>query len=262
MSDAPIQFIVAAFNDEDAAKAALKELKKAKKAHLIAIQDAAVITRDKKNKIHIKEEGGWTGGKGLATGGILGIGIGLLTGGAGLVLGAAGAVIGGIAGKAHDSGFSDDRLKAIGESLQPETSAIVAIIEHKWVADLEAEMEEMGADVMTATIAADIAAQLSEGKDVAFSVLETDESLDIDRTVVGEDSAEMSHLGISEDAIVMESGVATPEGVAYESTTITEDEIVEEVGVVTEDAAILAAQITTDDEIVAGVVAVVADEEE
>jgi len=262
MSDAPIEFIVAAFNDEDAAKAALKELKKAKKAHLIAIQDAAVITRDKKNKIHIKEEGGWTGGKGLATGGVLGVGIGLLTGGAGLVLGAAGAVIGGIIGKTHDSGFADDRLEAIGESLKPETSAIVAIIEHKWVADLEAEMEELGADVMTATIAADIATQLSEGKDVAISMLSTDESLDIDRTVVGEDSAEMSHLGISDDAIVMESGVANAEGVAFESTVITEDGIEETMGVVTEDAAILAAQITTEDEVVATVVAVVADEEE
>ena len=262
MSDAPIQFIVAAFNDEKAAKAALKELKKAKKAHLIAIKDAAVITRDKKNKVQIKEEGGWTGGKGLAAGGALGIGIGLLTGGAGLVLGAAGAVIGGIAGKAHDSGFNDDRLKAIGESLKPETSAIVAIIEHKWVAQLEAEMEEMGADVMTAVIAADIAEQLGEGKDVAISMLATDESLDIDRAVVGKDSAEMSHLGISEEAITMESGVMTEEGVAFESTVITEEGVEETMGVVTEDAAILAAQITTDDEVVAGVVAIVADEEE
>ena len=262
MSDAPIQFIVAAFNDEDAAKAALKELKKAKKAHLIAIQDAAVITRDKKNKIHIKEEGGWTGGKGAVSGVALGVGIGLLTGGTGLVLGAAGAAIGGIIGKVRDTGFNDDRLKAIGESLQPETSAIVAIIEHKWVADLETEMEEMGADVMHAAIAADIAEQLAEGKDVSISMLSTDETLDIDRTVVGEDSAEMSHLGISDEAIVMESGVVTPEGVAFESTVITEDGIEETMGVVTEDAAILAAQITTEDAVAATVIAVVADEEE
>jgi len=44
MSDIPVELIVAAFGEENTAKAALKELKTAKRAQLIDIVDAAVIS--------------------------------------------------------------------------------------------------------------------------------------------------------------------------------------------------------------------------
>ena len=46
MADAPIELIVAAFQDEQGAENALTELKNAKREQLIAIKDAAVIRRD------------------------------------------------------------------------------------------------------------------------------------------------------------------------------------------------------------------------
>jgi hypothetical protein len=45
MSDAPVQLVVAAFQEEEAADQALKELKAAQRDKLIDIQDAAVIRR-------------------------------------------------------------------------------------------------------------------------------------------------------------------------------------------------------------------------
>ena len=45
-SDNPIQLVVAAFKDETTAKAALKELKKAQRAKLIKIENAAVLSID------------------------------------------------------------------------------------------------------------------------------------------------------------------------------------------------------------------------
>jgi hypothetical protein len=51
----PMQLIVAAFQDEDGAERALNELKAAKKAHVIKIENAAVIRKDMKGKLHIKE---------------------------------------------------------------------------------------------------------------------------------------------------------------------------------------------------------------
>ena len=143
MSQAPVQLIVAAFNDEHEADQALKELKRAKKEKLIGIQAAAVLRRDQKNKMHIKEVGELTGGKGAVGGAILGVALGIITGGAGLLLGAVGALVGGIVGKAHDTGFDNQRLKTIGESLKPGSSAIVAVIEHRWVEDLENELQAM-----------------------------------------------------------------------------------------------------------------------
>ena len=45
-SDNPIQLVVAAFKDETTAKVALKELKKAQRAKLIKIENAAVLSID------------------------------------------------------------------------------------------------------------------------------------------------------------------------------------------------------------------------
>ena len=157
--DVPVQVIVAAFDDEHGAEKALKELKEARKEKLIGIQDAAILRRDAGGKLHIKETADMRGGKGAVIGGVVGAVAGLVAGP--LVLAtAAGALIGGLAAKLRDSGFPDERLKMLGESLTPGTSAIVAVIEHKWVAEVERALAEYGADVVTEVVAADIAAQL------------------------------------------------------------------------------------------------------
>ena len=125
-----------------AAPLGMMVLKAAKWAGLIGIQNAAVLRRDQKDKLHIKELKDWGGGKGAVFGGALGAVVGVLAGPGALAVGAAGALIGGLAAKLRDSGFSDARLKAVGDSLKPGTSAIVAVIEHKRVAQLQKEMEE------------------------------------------------------------------------------------------------------------------------
>ena len=71
-NDVPIQLIVAAYQDEKAADEALDELKAAKWAGLIGIKDAAVIRKDQKGKLHIKETGDMGGGKGAVIGGVVG----------------------------------------------------------------------------------------------------------------------------------------------------------------------------------------------
>ena len=172
MNDVPIQLIVAAFNDEKAADQALEALRQAKKEKLIGILDAAVIRRDEKNKLHLKETADVGGGKGALAGGMVGAVLGLIAGPAGLLVGAAaGAITGGVAGKAIDAGIPDERLKEIGEALKPGTSAIVAIIEHRWVAEIENQLAEAGAQVVTEALKADIAAQLEEGRDVAYTAI-------------------------------------------------------------------------------------------
>jgi uncharacterized membrane protein len=225
MSEVPVQVIVAAFQEERAADETLRALKQAKWEGLIGIQNAAVLRRDKKSKLHVKELKDWGGGKGAVAGGAIGAVVGILAGPGALAIGAAGALIGGLTAKLRDSGFSNDRLNTIGESLQPGTSAIVAVIEHKWVAQLEQEMAEAGADVATAAIAADVAEQLEAGREVALTALGTDEALAMGRVSTGEAGIEASSTVITEEGVTASDAVVTPEGAVAEQVIATDDAI-------------------------------------
>jgi uncharacterized membrane protein len=237
MSDVPVQLVVAAFQEEGAAKAALKELKALKKEKLVGIQNAAVIRKDQKGKIHIKETADMGGGKGSVVGGVAGAAIGLIAGPALVVPAAVGALVGGLTAKLRDTGFSNARLEALGEGLKPGTSAIVAVVEHKWVAQLEEELSDLSADLVTASLQADIAAQLEAGHDVAYNALATQEGLTVARTAGGEDEVEGSTLVLTEDALYGGRYVATRDGFAVEELMATEDGVTygAAAGVVVED---------------------------
>jgi len=180
----PTQVILAAFKDENGADQALEQLKAAKKEHLIAVPNVAVLRKDKDGKLHVKEPTDMGAGRGAAIGGVLGGLTGLVFGPVGLAL-VGGAAVGGIIARLHDSGFKDDRLRQLGENLQPGTSAILAVIEHIWVTELEAELQKAGADVVTEQLGADIAAQLKEGKDVAYTAVATDTAVGVARITSG-----------------------------------------------------------------------------
>ena len=172
MTDVPVEVIVAAFQDQNGASAALEQLKQAKKEGLIQIEDAAVLVKNADGKLSIKETADMGGGKGAVIGGVLGGVVGILAGPIGwAALG--GAVIGGLAAKMRDGGFPDARLRQIGESLKPGSSAIIAVIDHTWVLEVERRMQQAGADTVTAAVSADIAKQLEAGKDVAYSAVGT-----------------------------------------------------------------------------------------
>ncbi|MFV9504625.1 MAG: DUF1269 domain-containing protein [Oscillochloridaceae bacterium umkhey_bin13] len=172
MSESPIELIVSAFQSPDAADQAMKEIVEAKKERLVKIHGAAVVRRDAEGKLHIRERGDVSAGMGAGSGAALGAAIGLFGGPIGALLGSGvGAAIGGVASHLIDTGIPNDRLKQIGEALKPNTSALVAMIEHTWVAELEAELSRAGGDTLAHAVTADIARQLEAGKEVAYSAV-------------------------------------------------------------------------------------------
>jgi uncharacterized membrane protein len=222
MSEAPVQLLVAAFTEEDAADKVFEQLKQAKKEKLIHIQDVAVIKRDADSKIHINEPKDWKAGRGAGVGAIVGAALGIITGPGVVFTTAAGAAIGGLAAKLRDAGFPDDQLKQVGEALRPGTSAIVAIIEHTWVADLEQEMQAQGAQVMRQAISEDITKQLEAGRDVAYSAVAAEGVASVQRVSAGKDDAQIDSATITQDGLSATSATATAAGITGTNVVATD----------------------------------------
>ncbi|HEY7270139.1 MAG TPA: DUF1269 domain-containing protein [Dehalococcoidia bacterium] len=160
-NDVPVDVLVAAYTTEQGAKDALHELDDARKANLIRIRDAAVLMRDADNKLHITETTDKGFGRGAVIGGIGGAVVGLIAGPIGWAT-VGGAAIGGLAAKLRDGGFRDDRLRQVGEGLKPGSSALIAVIEHEWVKQVEDMLREEAETLVTETLEAAIARQLEE----------------------------------------------------------------------------------------------------
>lgn len=223
MSDVPIQLIVAAFNDEKAAKEALKALKEAQKEKLLKIENAAILHKDQKGRLHITETADMGGRKGAALGGVAGAAIGLIAGPILLVPAAFGALVGGLAAKLRDSGFSDARLEALGEGLKPGSSAIVAVVEHTWTIQVEQALAQARADLLTTAISADISEQLEAGHQVAYTAIASEQGFAAARVAGGEDSLEAGQVVVDGSGVYGERFIATKDGFAVVSMEETDE---------------------------------------
>jgi uncharacterized membrane protein len=167
MNDNPVQLIVAAFNDPNRAGELMGEIKKGKKEGLIGIIDAAVVVKDKDGKLKITDSKRRST-KGFITGGVIGGVLGLLAGPVGLAALGTGAV-GALMGKIEGAPLKEE-MKDIGSALTPNSSAIVAVIEHTWVGDLEEALAAEGARIVRDALKEDIAAQLEADGNVLYTL--------------------------------------------------------------------------------------------
>lgn len=121
----------------------------------------AVLEVDHKGKSHVTQSG--HGGKGAAAGAGTGLVLGLIGGPAGLLAWAlGGALIGGLAGKFMGQGFDTEQLKAIGAGMEPNSSALVVIIEDKAMAKFAAEMGSPEAQIVTLSIGSQLSGELEQ----------------------------------------------------------------------------------------------------
>ena len=246
---AGVGMFVAAFVDELAAEGALERMKQARKSGEFYYEDAAVLRCDAKGKVHIKETGDMSTGKGAGIGALIGGVIGLLGGPAGVAVGAgAGAALGGLAAKG-DAGFSSESLKEIGAALVPGSSAIAATTSQMFVEEVRRQAQEGETVSAAAEIAADIRQNLEARQDVLYSMVLTEKGVAAKKVVSSPTAVAVFGIAASEEGVVAGQAVVTGEGVAYEVAATTEDEAAYEAGVVTEEgAAVVDAYATADDE--------------
>jgi uncharacterized membrane protein len=250
MAKVPVQLVVAAYHDEDAADQIAGAIKQAKHDRQLNYKNIAVIRKNEEGKVKIKETGDMGGGVGASVGAVVGGALGLFAGPAGLVAGAAaGAAIGGAGAALHDAGIPDERLDEIGDVLGPGNSAIIAIFDEVRVDKATMKEIDQGAAETVEALAADIGATLEAGQDVAYAMAITQDGVAARREAVGEDAANISAILVTEEGVVAGTAVATEEGVAYEVAAATEDEVAYEAGVATEEGtAVVDAYGTTEGE--------------
>jgi uncharacterized membrane protein len=134
MSKTPIELLIIPFEGEDRAGQVLKEMRGLARKGAITVLNAAVLVKDAEGKATLYETEDVDAKRGALFGAAVGALIGLLGGPAGAIVGAAaGAATGGAAAGRIDMGFPDDQLKGLQARMMPGTSAVVALVEHRWV---------------------------------------------------------------------------------------------------------------------------------
>ena len=220
MTDAAVELLVGAFNDEDSAKQALDQLKSAQADGLIEIQDAAVLRKDQNGKVHIKETSDWGTGKGAAIGGVAGAAVGLIAGSALLVPTAVGALIVGLGSKWRDSGMNDDRLKMLGDDLKPGSSAIVVVAGEASVDEVREAFDAAGGDSLVEELGSDIAAQLEADHNVAYTAIASEDGIAVGKVAAGEDDVEGGMVVADDSGIIASEFIATEEGFAVRAVDV------------------------------------------
>ena len=133
MSDNPIQIFIAVYGDEVMAKQSLKDFEAMDREGSIDLIDAAVVVRNADGKVKFEETADPSGKKWAKRGAIAGGLVGLIFPPSLIASAIVGGGAGGIWGKVRDKGFKDEDLKAIGDSMEPGTSAIIAIAEDQMI---------------------------------------------------------------------------------------------------------------------------------
>ena len=160
-NDVPRQVIVAAFDGVETAAKAYDGLKALERERAIKIDNAAILQRDDDSKLTVRDVKDMTGTRGAVLGGITGAIVGVIAGPVGWVA-LGGAAVGGLVAKLKDGGFDDKRVEQWADQLKPGTSALVAVVDHIWVREVESALKEAARDVITMEIGAEIAGQLEE----------------------------------------------------------------------------------------------------
>jgi uncharacterized membrane protein len=172
MSDKPIQVFVAVYDDEVGAKQSLKDYEAMNREGSIDLIDAVVIVHTAEGKVKTEETADPSGKKWAKRGAIAGGLVGLIFPPSIIASAAVGGGAGGIWGKIRDKGFKDDDLKEIGESLEPGSSAIIAIAEDQVLDRLERGIEgyeRIARHAVSAEAALAISAHRIEGEETAGS---------------------------------------------------------------------------------------------
>ncbi len=161
--------LVFSFTDTHTADEVVDELKASQKLGGYKIVAEAVVIREADGSVHVHEPG--EGGKGATIGAVVGGAIGLLGGPVGVLwLAAAGGALGGVAGHFAGRSIPADDLKKIGEQLQPNSSAFLALVENTDAEAVVNSMSGVNANVVTITLGDELSGTIAQSIEADITV--------------------------------------------------------------------------------------------
>src|SRR5262249_50311227 len=133
----PQTLIYAVYDGQDTASQVFKQMKSAQDSTGERIASYAVVSKDLKGKVRVRDQRKTDSGVGAVIGGV----IGLLGGPVGV---AAGATAGGAAGYLTGDavGIPRDKVESMKQSLTPDSSALVVLLDDRWVQNVQKDMQQ------------------------------------------------------------------------------------------------------------------------
>jgi uncharacterized membrane protein len=144
-ADRPETLIYAVYNGQDTASEVFKTMKSAQSSTGERIESYAVVSKDLKGKVKVRDQRTRDAGVGAVIGGV----IGLVGGPIGVAAGAtAGGAVGYLTGDAV--GISRDSVEAMKQALTPDSSAVVVVLDDRWVQEVERDFNQAQARAVIA----------------------------------------------------------------------------------------------------------------
>jgi uncharacterized membrane protein len=151
--------VVLKFAGQDRARQVIDLIRDNEKDAGVKVKAWVVAEVDEKGKVHVKQTGHGAWGTAMGAGG--GVLLGLIGGPAGLLIWAlAGGMLGGLAGKYLGRDFDEDAIKELASNMEPNTSAVLAIVEDEYVEKVENAMGNYDADITTFTFGDQLTGEL------------------------------------------------------------------------------------------------------
>ena len=155
--------IVVGFQNKFEAEEALLALRKMEKEHLIDLEDAAIVVKNEKGKVKIKQTNDLVS-EGTISGSLWGALIGLLFLEPLLSL-AIGAASGALGGALQDIGVNDSFMKELGQTLQPGCSALFILVRQATMDKVIEELQPLNGKILHTSLSKTDEASLKEAID-------------------------------------------------------------------------------------------------
>ncbi len=160
------ELVVVGFGNPHEADRVLTELTRLQREYLIDLEDAVVAIRGPDGKLQLKQSMNLVGA-GAASGGLWGamwgslVGLLFLNPLLGLVTGGAlGAGAGALSGSLTDYGINDDFIRSIGNTLQPNSSALFVLVRKAQPEKVLAELSQFRGRVLRSSLSPEQEARL------------------------------------------------------------------------------------------------------